>query len=58
MAKYRIYIEWEGSNIITEDCDSEEEAIDVGYQFADGCASCCVSAELIEEDEDCEAEDD
>lgn len=57
MAKYRIYIEWEGSNEITEDCDSEEEAIEVGYGFADGCASCTVSAELIEDDEDDDYQD-
>lgn len=52
MAKYKIYIEWEGSNELEEDCENEEEAIDLGYQFADGCASCTVSAELIEEEDD------
>jgi len=57
MKKYKVTITWEGDNEYIEEHESEEQAIEEGYDFADGCASCTVTAELIEEEEDEDNED-
>jgi len=57
MKKYKITITWEGEREFQEDFDSEEKAVNYGYDVADGCASCTVSAELVEEEEDEDNED-
>ena len=46
---YKITITWEGEREFQEDFDSEEKAVNYGYDVADGCASCHVEAELLED---------
>lgn len=50
MPRYKVSVVWEGENSTIDDFENEQEAEEYGYEFlADGCASCCVNVELVED---------